>query len=80
MVSALARMTAASLAMAPVVVFSARFLEGQLGTAGLAAQAAGTLLPIGLGVLAYGGACSLLGVGEMAEVVGAARRRLGRSR
>jgi putative peptidoglycan lipid II flippase len=80
MAGALARMAAASAVMAPVVLLAARFLEARLGTTGVWAQAAGTLLPVGAGVLAYGAASSLLRVGEMAEVVGAVRRRLGRSR
>jgi putative peptidoglycan lipid II flippase len=71
----LGRMLLAALLMAPVAWLSWRGLEGVVGTHGLLAQTTTGLLPVGLGVLAYGGASALLGLPEARQVLGLLRRR-----
>jgi putative peptidoglycan lipid II flippase len=73
--SRLGRMLLAALLMAPVAWLSWRGLEGAVGTQGLLAQALTCLVPVSLGVLAYGGASSLLGLPEARQVLGLLRRR-----
>jgi putative peptidoglycan lipid II flippase len=73
--SRLGRILLSALLMAPVVWFSWRGLEGAFGTQGLLAQGLTCLVPVGLGVLAYGGASALLGLPESRQVLGLLRRR-----
>jgi peptidoglycan biosynthesis protein MviN/MurJ (putative lipid II flippase) len=73
--SRLGRILLAALLMAPVAWFSWRGLEGAVGTHGILAQALTCLVPVGLGILSYGGASSLLGLPEARQVLGLLRRR-----
>ncbi|MBI5479406.1 MAG: murein biosynthesis integral membrane protein MurJ [Deltaproteobacteria bacterium] len=72
----LAKVSAAAVLMGVVVWGSARFLERAVGTRGLGAAALVALVPVVVGVLAYGAACLALRVPE----VDAARRVLARFR
>ncbi len=76
---ALLRMSVAAAAMAPVVWGSARGLEAAVGTRGLAAQALTALVPIALGVAAYGLVARLLRLPEAEAVLGLWRRRASRA-
>jgi putative peptidoglycan lipid II flippase len=73
--SRLGRILLGALLMAPVAWLSWRGLEEAVGTSGLLAQALTCLVPVGLGVMAYGGATVLLGLPEARQIVGLLRRR-----
>jgi putative peptidoglycan lipid II flippase len=73
--SRLGRILLAALLMAPVAWLSWRGLEGAFGTQGLVAQALTCLVPVCLGVLAYGGASGLLGLPEAGQILGLLRRQ-----
>jgi putative peptidoglycan lipid II flippase len=76
--SSVARMVAATAAMAPVLWLSARWLERTAGTQGLLAQAVTGLGPIALGGLTYAGAALALRIPEARALWGGLRRRLRR--
>ena len=71
----LGRILLGALLMAPVAWLSWRGLEEAVGTSGLFAQALTCLVPVGLGVLSYGGATVLLGLPEARQILGLLRRR-----
>ncbi len=71
--SRLGRILVAAVLMAPVAWLSWRGLEGALGTHGLLRQALTCLVPVGLGVLAFGGATALLGLREARQILGLLR-------
>jgi putative peptidoglycan lipid II flippase len=76
--SSVLRVVVASAGMAAATWAGARYLEGAMGTRGLAAQAVTALGPVLLGLLAYGALAWLLRVEELRDVLGAARKRLAR--
>ncbi len=73
--SALARMVAGAVVMAPASWGLARWLEGLVGTQGLSAQALTALGPVLLGVAIYAVVTRLLRLPELEAVLVLARRR-----
>jgi putative peptidoglycan lipid II flippase len=71
----LGRMVGAAVLMSPLAWAAAAGLEAWLGSSGLAAQLAGGLLPVGVGVLAYGGASRFLRIPEAEAILGLVHRR-----
>ncbi|HSB62334.1 MAG TPA: lipid II flippase MurJ, partial [Vicinamibacteria bacterium] len=71
----LGRVLLAALLMAPVAWISWRWLEGAVGHRGLPAQALTCLVPVALGILAYGLAARLLGLPESGQILALLRRR-----
>jgi hypothetical protein len=76
--SALVRMAAAALVMAPAVWAASRFLEGAVGTRGLGAQLVTGLGPVALGAAVYAAVAHLLRVQEIGTIAGGVWRRLRR--
>lgn len=74
---ALARMLLAGLLMGAGVMLVSGFVAPVLGTATLAARLGGVLVSIGVAVGVYFGACALLGVAEMRQVVSVFLRKRG---
>jgi putative peptidoglycan lipid II flippase len=73
----LLRCLVAAGAMAAAALATARLLAPHLAPAGLARYAPLALLPVAVGAIAYFVAARLLGIGELAEVADALRRRRG---
>jgi len=73
----LLRCLAAAAVMGAAALATARLLAPHLAPAGLARHAPLALLPVAVGAIAYFAAARLLGIGELAEVAQALRRRRG---
>lgn len=69
------RILLAALLMAPVAWLSWQWVERAVGAHGLLAQALTGLIPVALGVVAYGGAAALLGLPEVGRLLRLLRRR-----
>jgi putative peptidoglycan lipid II flippase len=73
--SSVGRISVASLGMGLVVWLTARATVDALGTEGVANQALGLAIPVGVGVIAYGGLALLLRVREVSMVTDLLGRR-----
>nr|MCU0224698.1 polysaccharide biosynthesis C-terminal domain-containing protein [Acidobacteriota bacterium] len=74
---AVAKVTAASAGMALAAWGAWRGLEAWIGSGDLARNGLDALVPVGVGILAYGALCKLLRVRELDDMIAFLRRRRG---